>query len=294
MELRHLRYFLAIAEHSHFGAAAEDLLVSQPTLSQQMKELEAELGVELFERVGRRVKLSQAGELYREVARRALNVLEEGEALLLEFDHLLRGSLTIGVVQTVNAYLTPAVVARFVRDFPKVRLRVEELSALEIEDRLTRATLDLGLSFSPTSGCELECEPLFEEELVLAVHRSHHYSHRKKIGLKMLTAEPLSLLPRGYCTRSIIEESFRQASATLVVAVELNSIAGLLAVVRAGGPPTIVPKLGIESTGVNAVRLDRPTPRRQVCILSSKSKQNLRARDVFVDMLRSHKNNRHT
>ena len=293
MELRHLRYFLAIAEHSHFGAAAEELLVSQPTLSQQMKELEAELEVQLFERVGRRVKLSQAGELYREIARRALNVLEEGEALLLEFDQLLRGTLTIGVVQTVNAYLIPTVVARFVHEFPKVRLRVEELSASEIEDRLTKATLDLGLSFSPTAGCEVDCEPLFEEELVLALHPMHRYSNRTSIGLKALTQEPLSLLPRGYCTRRIVEESFRQASAVMNVVVELNSIAGLVAVVRSGGPPTIVPKLGVDSSELKMVRLERPTPKRQVCILSSKTKPNLRARDIFVEMLRSHKNNRH-
>lgn len=289
MELRHLRYFLAIAEHSHFGVAAEELLVSQPTLSQQMKELEAELEIQLFERVGRGVKLSQAGELYREVARQALNVLEEGEALLHEFDHLLRGSLTIGVVQTVNAYLIPAVVAQFIREFPKVRLRIEELAASEIEDRLMKATLDLGLSFSPTSGSELECESLFEEELVLAVHPSHHCSQRKKIGLAALTTEPLSLLPRGYCTRRIIEESFRQASATLSVAVELNSIAALLAIVRAGGPPTIVPKLGIDSSTVKMVRLERPTPKRQVCILSSKTKPNLRTRHICRDVAESQK-----
>ncbi len=288
MELRHLRYFLAIAEHSHFGAAAEELLVSQPTLSQQMKELEAELEVQLFERVGRRVKLSQAGELYREVARRALNVLEEGEALLLEFDQLLRGSLAIGVVQTVNSYLIPPIVAQFVREYPKVHLAIEELPASEIEDRLSRSTLDMGISFSPSPGCDLTSEPLFEEELVLAVHPNHRYKQRKSISFKSLKDEPLSLLPRGFCTRRIIEECFRQATTPLVVAVELNSIAGLLALVRAGGPPTILPRLGIDSKAVNAIRLDSPTPKRQVCLLTSKSKPTLRAREVFIEMVRSH------
>jgi LysR family transcriptional regulator, cyn operon transcriptional activator len=287
MELRHLRYFLAIAERSHFGEAAEELMVSQPTLSQQMKDLESELGCALFERVGRGVKLSQAGELYREVARRALSVLEEGESMLREFEQLLRGSLSIGVVQTVNAYLIPPVATKFVREYPKVKLLIEELSADEIEDRLGKAMLDLGISFAPSTGVHLTSEPLFEEELVLVVHSQHRWSKRKSIQIKSIADEPLSLLRRGYCTRRIIDEAFRSAEARLHVAVELNSIAGLLAVVQAGGPPTILPKLGVNSNALHMVRLEKPTPKRTVCLLTAKSKPALRARDVFIELLRT-------
>ena len=191
MELRHLRYFLAIAEHSHFGAAAEELMVSQPTLSQQMKDLESELGIALFERVGRGVKLSQAGHLYREVARHALGVLEEGESMLHEFEQMLRGSLSIGVVQTVNAYLIPSVVAKFVREYPKVKLLIEELSAAEIEDRLGNAVLDLGISFSPSSGIDLVIEPLFEKSLF--------WLFTLDIGGRNAKAFRSSHLPRNPC-----------------------------------------------------------------------------------------------
>lgn len=286
MELRHLRYFLAIAEHSHFGVAAEELMVSQPTLSQQMKDLESELGVALFERVGRGVKLSQAGELYREVARHAMNVLEEGEVLLREFDQLLRGSLTIGVVQTVNAYLIPTVIAKFVREYPKVQLSVEELSASEIEIRLTSAQLDVGISFTPAPHHDLNFEVLFQEELVLVMDRKHPLGKKKKLKIKALANEPLSLLRRGYCTRRIIDDCFRAAQSPLQVVVELNSIAGLLALVKAGGPPTILPSLGIDAKAFHVIRLEGPTPIREVGLLTSKSKSKLRAIDVFVTIVR--------
>jgi LysR family cyn operon transcriptional activator len=287
MELRHLRYFLAVAEHSHFGAAAEELLVSQPTLSQQIKDLESELGVSLFERVGRGVRLSQAGELYRAVARRALTVLEEGESLLLEFDQLLRGTLTVGVVQTVNSNLIPSVVADFAREYPNVRLILEELSAAEIEEQLANAQLDLGISFAPTTGVDLECETLFDEELVLIVNREHRLFKRKSVKIKSLADEPLSLLKKVYCTRRIVDDCFSEAGVAPKVAVELNSVAGLVAVVKAGGPAAILPRLGINPKEVHIVRLESPTPRRQVCLLTSKSKSKLRAREAFIDQVRA-------
>ncbi|OYW14211.1 MAG: LysR family transcriptional regulator, partial [Planctomycetales bacterium 12-60-4] len=212
MELRHLRYFLAVAENCHFRNAAEELLVSQPTLSQQIKDLEAELGSALFERVGRRVRLTQAGETYREYARRALNVLEEGQAVLHEYDELLRGSLTVGVVQTVNAYLTPPVVAKFVADVPNVFLSVKEHSADEIEEGVLAGTLDLGISFEPSVGREFDAQPLFNEEFVLVVDANHPLAARKRVRIEDLRDVPLALLNRAYCTRRMIEDVFRQAN----------------------------------------------------------------------------------
>ena len=107
-----------IVEHSHFRIAAEELLVSQPTLAQQMKDLEKELGCPLFERAGRGVRLTQAGTMFADYARRALNVLDEGQTAIGEFDALLRGRLRIAVVQTVGTYLMPSNAASFSQSHP--------------------------------------------------------------------------------------------------------------------------------------------------------------------------------
>ncbi|HTU27355.1 MAG TPA: LysR family transcriptional regulator, partial [Pirellulales bacterium] len=149
MELRHLRYFLAVAQDAHFRRAAARMHVSQPTLSLQVQELEKELGVALFDRIGRRVRLTQAGQVFRDYAERALSVVQDGRTALAEIDGLVRGSLTVGVVQTVNAYLIPPIVSRFATEHPQVRLRVEEMAAGEIEDGLLKGSLDLGISFLP-------------------------------------------------------------------------------------------------------------------------------------------------
>ena len=286
MELRHLRYFLAVAENCHFRNAADELLVSQPTLSQQIKDLEVELGTALFERVGRRVRLTQAGETYREYARRALNVLEEGQAVLHELDEMLRGTLTIGVVQTVNSYLTPEIVAAFIAEVPHVFLRVDELSADEIENGVLSGTLDLGISFQPGNGREFDVETLFSEEFALVVHPDHYLSSRKQVRVSDLIDVPLALLNRSYCTRRMIDAAFREAGVSCRVAVELNSVAGLVAITECGGPPTILPKLGVSSTRVAAIRLEQPTPTRKICLLRATGHAPIRAREVFADRLR--------
>jgi len=132
IELRHLRYFLAVAEASHFTRAAETLYISQPTLSQQIKQLEVELGTALFDRIGKRVMLTEAGEILRVHAQRVLVELEQAQAAIQELEGLQRGELTVGIVQTVNAYMIPDLAACFTASYPTISLHIQELSADEI------------------------------------------------------------------------------------------------------------------------------------------------------------------
>src|SRR5215471_11283632 len=110
IELRHLRYFLAVAEAAHFTKAAAKLRVSQPTLSHQIRQLEGQLNLSLFDRIGRRIKLTEAGELLLPHARRVFRELEQAQAALGELHGLKRGQLTVGIMQTVNACLIPEIV----------------------------------------------------------------------------------------------------------------------------------------------------------------------------------------
>jgi LysR family transcriptional regulator, cyn operon transcriptional activator len=286
MELRHLRYFLAAADTAHFRRAAEALFVSQPTLSLQIQELEKELGAQLFDRIGRGVRLTQAGQLFREYARRSLGILVEGKLALDDLEGMLRGSLTVGVVQTVNSYLTPPVVAQFAKEHPKVALRVIELSAGEIETGVIEGTLDLGVSFQPPAKKDIKSERLFEEELVLVVPLNHRFSTRAQLKMVDLAGEPLILLSAGFCTRRIIDECFAESQVEPNVVVEMNSVEGVIAVAKAGGPATILPRLGTYHKGLKAVRLKKPTPKRAICMLTLGGHSELRSRKRFCEMLR--------
>lgn len=286
MELRHLRYFLAVADTAHFRRAAEALRVSQPTLSLQVQQLEGELGTLLFERVGRRVRLTQAGEVFRDHARRALRVLDEGQTALDELGGLLRGRLTVGAVQTAAAYLLPPVVARFSAAHPRVHLRVEELSAGEIEAGVSEGRLDLGVSFVP-AGSEVETEGLFTEALVLVVPDGHRWVSRRKVRTAELEGEPLVLLPMTFCTRRLIDDGLRAAGVTPLVVAEMNTVGGIVATVRAGGPATILPALATAGGGVRVVGLESPSFGRQVGLLARRGAYPLRARASFAEAVRA-------
>lgn len=284
MELRHLRYFLAIAEFSNYRAAAEKLLVSQPTLSTQMKDLEKELGAKLFERTGRGVRLTQAGKLFVEYAHRSLNILEEGQAAILEFDTVMRGKLRVGVLQTVGTYLIPEVIVQYTGQFPNIDLKVDELSAREIEQWLTEGGLDIGISFDPKGKSELLAEPLFDEKLMLFVSKKHPLSQRKTVRCAEMAKHRLCLLSQRYNTRQMIDAAFAEAGVQLEIAVELNTVASCAAVALAGGPATILPEIAIRNRQSGAcIQVERPAIKRTICLLTRKTQSPIRAQTKFAD-----------
>jgi DNA-binding transcriptional LysR family regulator len=147
MLLRHIRYFLAVAEHANFTRAAEALHVSQPTLSQQIRQLEDTLGVQLLDRSGRAVRLTEAGEAYMQYARLALQNLEAGRRALHDVHDLARGSLRLAMAPTFTTYLIGPLVDAFNRRYPAITLRIEEMPQERIEVLLNDDALDLGIAF---------------------------------------------------------------------------------------------------------------------------------------------------
>lgn len=285
MELRHLRSFLAVADALHFRRAAAALDMAQPTLSLRVQQLERDLGADLFERVGRGVRLTEAGEVFRQHARRALAALDEARVALGELGGLLRGTLRLGVVQTAGVYLVPPVIAGFLTRHSGIQIRASVLSADGVEAGLRGGRLDLGISFVP-AGDDMAAELLFDEELVLVVNEFHSWAG-DSVPIARLDGVALTLMPDGFCTRRLAEAAFAEARARPVAAIELDTVEAAVATVRAGGPPGVLPALAVTGPGVRAVRLTDPTPTRSVGLLTRRDAGPLRLRAAFADAVRA-------
>jgi LysR family cyn operon transcriptional activator len=251
MEIRQLRYFLEIARSEHLTQSARALFVTQSTVSHSLRQLEDELGVRLFDRVGRGLRLSQAGALFRAYAGRALQEIDAGRMALTELSGLQSGTLTVGAIATfLNALLPPAVAA-FSGSYPRVRVVVRDLRAGAIEELLAGGELDVGIAFHPARRDDVESEPLFDERMLFVASRTHPLAKRRSVALKALAGVPLALQPRSYATRQLIDAAFRAAGVEATVPVEMESIESLIAACRRGGLASIVPeRAALHASGV--------------------------------------------
>lgn len=248
-ELRHLRYFLAVAEAGHFRRAAAALHVSQPTLSHQIKQLELQMGAPLFERLSRTVRLTAAGEVLRERAVTILRELEDARRKISELQTLESGQLRVGIVSTVNVAVVPEAVSGFRNRYPKVSVSVRELPMQSLEAELLAGRLDLGISFlSSRHPCpRLDAEPLFIEQLVAVLPAGHPLEKARRILLSDMLAQPLVLLSHGYCTRELLVESaeLQGLDQALAPAIEMNTIEGVLSTVQETGMVTLLPDAAV-------------------------------------------------
>jgi len=268
MDIRQLRYFLDIARTEHLTQSAHNLYVTQSTLSHGLRQLEQELGLVLFERLGRGLKLSQAGAVFRSYASRALKEVEAGRMALAELSGLQSGTLTVAAIPTFLTTVVPVAVAAFSQAHPKVAVEVRELRAGPIEEQLLGGELDLGIGFHPSTHAEIDTEPLFTERLLLVVGPAHRWAGRRQLAMKALAEQPLALLPRSFATRRLIDDGLREAGVQPLLRVELASVEALLAVCRHGDLASIVPERAARlAPALSAISLTAPVVVRHAGLL---------------------------
>lgn len=263
MELRHLRYFLALAERLNFTQAAAQVHVTQSTLSHQINRLEEELGQRLFDRGARHVALTAAGELFLPQAAKALAEIDIGIAMIGASDKAFTGTLSLGTTMTLNMGLVPKCLALFSQAHPSMRLTVEENTADGLIADMRAGRLDLILAYKPFELEGLLFEPLYSEELVVAVNAQHPFATRKRLRMVELHGRDLTLPARKYTTRLQIDEALRAAGAKPQIVVETSSIAGMLALVQQAPMATIVSRSALaDHLGLRAIPLEGPTLQR--------------------------------
>jgi LysR family cyn operon transcriptional activator len=271
MELRHLRYFAALAETLHFTRAAERTHVTQSTLSHQIKQLEEELGVTLFDRVGKRVTITEVGDRLLSEILPALRQIDLATNSVTVKPGSATGHLRVGATYSFNISLVPSCIANFLTRNPEVKVLAEELSQDLIIERLVAGDLDLGIAYRPTDGDQLWFEPLYNEELKLVVNSAHPLAKRKRLRMVELHNLRMALLPKTFGTRKLLDECFRSAGAEPLVVVEMNTLLPMVELVRKTDLACIVADTAVGATDdMVVIELENPTPIRTPGLLWKK------------------------
>ncbi|HCP91762.1 MAG TPA: hypothetical protein DIT76_06940 [Spartobacteria bacterium] len=258
VEIRHLRYFLAVAEAGSFSRAANRLGISQPSVSQQMRDLEAGLRVSLFQRRGKRILLTPRGLIFQEHARAILRQLENFLQELSSEPGQLRGALHLGVVPILNVPLVPDLLGLFAADHPGISVIVEEISSTEIETALEEGRMDVGLGFVTRHSPNLRYERLCTDEFALIVSAAHPWSHRRGIPLSELHQQRLLQLPDSFVMRRMTDDVCRNHQIRPRTIAEINAIETLLRSLAPLQAAALMPKIalrGREGLNLKAIRL---------------------------------------
>jgi LysR family cyn operon transcriptional activator len=271
MDFRRLRYLIRVGEERSFTRAARSLNVSQPTLSQQIQDLEAELGVTLFTRSAHKVEPTEAGALTIDCARRVLAEVEGLREAVLEHRGLKRGRLRIGVTQTFNALYLPQIVTAFARDYPAIDLEILELANDEIDAGVEAGTLHLGVGL-PRAHTRSQAEPLYADTLMFVCSREHRLAKADLLPAGRIAQESVALLGNGFRTRAAVDDYLATAGVIPRRILAFNTFAAILNVVGSGDYVSIVPADVRHVSGVSALHfagLEPAPPRRTICLLGA-------------------------
>lgn len=288
MELKQLEYFMTLSQELHFTRAAEKLGITQPSLSQQIRLLEHEIGMPLFDRIGKKTMLTEAGRVLLHHGYNVFHELAQARAAISELQGLKRGSLKIGALLTVVNYLLPPTVMEFHNNYPQIELSVLGLRTGDIYIGLLQNELDLGIVFLPMEHDDLEIIPLYEENLALAAAVDHPLAQEPYATLDVLKETPSILLPNAYFLRQVINEQCRLLGFTPRPVLEMTTMESMLTMVSKGAGITILPKGYldyVQHPQVKTILLQHPPLTTQIGIAYRKHKHLCAASRLFMEQL---------
>lgn len=276
MNLRDLRYLVALSEHRHFGRAAAASFVSQPTLSTQIKKLEDELGVSLVERTPRKVLLTEVGREISQRAREVLNEVDQIKAIARRTLDPESGTVRLGIFPTLGPYLLPHVVPQIRERFPRLELLLVEEKTEVLLRLLREGKLDAAVLALPVHDDQLHSELLFEEPFVLAAPVDHQLARHKTLKLEDLEDESLLLLDDGHCLRDQALEVCHLSGASEKSGFRATSLETLRQMVAANVGITLLPTLSVQPPvaqpdNVHLVPFRGHAPSRRIAMVWRKS-----------------------
>jgi LysR family hydrogen peroxide-inducible transcriptional activator len=290
MNLKDLKYLVALADTGHFGKAAERTFVSQPTLSAQLKKLEEYLGVKLVERQPKNVQLTEVG---RQIVVRARRMLDEGDeivALARSNTDPFAGKLKVALIPTIGPYLLPRVMQKIRKGLPHLGLMLYEYQTEALLKRLRDGEIDLGIMALPAIADGVESRALYEENFTVALPNDHPLAAKSTIKVQDLKGQTLLLLEDGHCLRDQALEVCSRVDVKEAEDFRATSLETLRQMVVAGLGITLLPELAVESPfgsqrGLTIRQFARPTPSRTVGAVWRKSSTRTVAIGALCDVI---------
>ena len=286
MEIHQLRYACAVADTGSFSRAAERCQIAQPSLSQQILKLEEDLGARLFDRLGRSIRLTEAGRAFLPHARSVLDGLDAARSSVTVQHMDVRGSVSVGVIPTIAPYLMPAYAAGFMGKFPEARMRiVEEMTPVLVEG-LRDLSIDLAILALPLRHKDLELLPLRTEPVFAALPKDHPRAGSESLSLKDLRGEPFVMLRDGHCFRDLSMAACSNARITPNIAFESGQFSSVLAMVGAGIGISMVPEMAVDRGAACCyVRLTDARARRTIVLATLRGRSFNRVQRAFADWI---------
>lgn len=290
MEIRSLEVFLSVARNLNFTRAGEEINLSQPSVSVRIRQLETELGVKLFEQLGKRVALTEAGSLLIPHAQRVIGAVEDATHAIDELQGLERGSLRIGASTTPGMYLIPTTIARFKARYPKIEIHLGIKDTRQVEDGVVRNEFDFGFVGGHLAGEEVDAQPWLTDQLVLVVAPAHALARKKSVKLQDLSKEKFILREPGSATRATITSHLLRSNLTVEPIMEMENPESVKKAVQSGLGIAFISLFAVE-TELKAKSLAAVVVRgiditRELKIVHRKDKHLSRAARTFIEMAR--------
>lgn len=289
IELRQLTYFIEVANREHVTEAAHSLHVAQSAVSRQISNLENELGIELFVRTGRRVKLTPIGKIFLKYAKQSLQALEQGREEIEDFLNPEKGVIRVGFTSSLASYTLPSVISAFREKYPQIGFQLKQSSVQHLIELLLNGEIDLVfLGPVPTTMKGVKSKIFFAENIVGLLPSKHRLAERSYIRLNELQNDPFILFPSGYVLRQLVIDACAQSGFVPEVPFEGEDIDAIKGLVSAGLGVTLLPEVTlVDSLPRTTVKIPivEPSVTRTVGAIIPEHRKLAPSEQLFYDFL---------
>lgn len=291
MDVRDLQVFLSVAKHLNYTRAAEEVNLSQPSVSVRMRQLERDLGSKLFEQLGKKIALTEAGQLLVPYATRVIAAMSDARDAIDQLQGLERGSLRIGASTTPGMYLVPRTIAHFKRRYPKIEVHLAVKDTRQIEEGVIRNEFDFGFVGGHLMGDEVDVLPWITDELVLIVPVGHRLAGRKRVRPQDISKEQFIFREQGSATRAVVATHLRKSRIEVEAVMEMANPESVKKAVQNGLGIAFISAFAVETElkakTLVAVKMRDLEIRRELKIVYRKDKHLSPAVRAFLDAAKS-------